>query len=122
MKLSILDSTLAVCKLDPNNKLPEWATKGSFYSITRTPEELSIVCDSSIVPEDVVSEKNWKAFKVQGPLDFGLTGILAAIANPLAQAKISIFAVSTFDTDYVLVKMENLARASDILKANGFLF
>ena len=108
MKLSVLDSTLAVCKIDPDGGVPQWATKGSFYSITRTPDELSIVCDSSIVPDGVVSEKSWKAFKVQGPLDFGLTGILAAIANPLAQAKISIFAVSTFETDYVLVKAEKM--------------
>ena len=103
--------------------IPAWALGGDFYSVTKTDEELSIVCDASAIPSDaeanLKTEKNWRALKVQGPLDFALTGILAKLTEPLATAKISIFAVSTFDTDYILVKSETLDRAVEVLKQAG---
>jgi hypothetical protein len=120
MRISVLNSTLAVCRLSSTNPIPVWATQGSFFSISKTDDELSIVCDQASVPDGVNAEREWIAFKVEGPLDFGLTGILASIANPLAQAKISIFAISTFETDYVLVKATTVEAASSALRSAGF--
>lgn len=77
------------------------------------------MCRAEAVPEGVSHETGWRCLKVSGPLDFGLTGILASLAAPLAAAKIPIFAISTFDTDYVMVKAEHLARALEVLRAAG---
>lgn len=115
LRLSVLPNKLAICRLDKNAPIPSWATNDSFFSITRTTDELSIVCSKDNIPDNIRSEKNWRALKVIGPLDFSLTGILASLANPLAEAKISIFAISTFDTDYILVKNEKLKEAVKIL-------
>ena len=120
MKLQILESTVSVCRLDAKAAIPDWALHSNFLSITRTTSELSIVCETGRVPHDIQMEQGWKIFKVEGILDFSLTGILASIANPLAQAKISIFAISTFDTDYILVKEENLDQAVEVLSISGF--
>lgn len=120
MKLSILKSNFSICRLAPDVALPAWSLRGEFFSISKTEEELSIVCEESLVPDDVKSEKNWRALKVEGPLDFSLTGVLASIASPLAEAKISIFAISTFDTDYILVKSADLESAKGSLISAGF--
>lgn len=120
MILKILNKEFAVCRLSAESIIPEWTQNSSFLSISRTSTELSIVCEKSFVPLDVKSEIGWRILKVEGTLDFSLTGILASIANPLAQAKISIFAVSTFDTDYVLVKQDSLDQASAVLSTSGF--
>lgn len=122
MTLTLLELTAAVCRLAPNSTIPDWALLGPFYSITRTPNELAVVCDQKNVPADIQAEKSWKIFKVEGVLDFSLTGILSSIANPLAAAKISIFAISTFDTDYIMVKAHELERAQMILQNAGFEF
>ena len=102
LSLLILPQKLAVCRLGKDARIPSWIEGDIFFSITKTDDELSIVCSENRVPNDTKAEKNWRAFKVEGPIDFSLTGILASLANPLASAKISIFAVSTFDTDYLL--------------------
>lgn len=115
LSLSIMPNRLAVCRLETNARIPSWATDDTFFSISKTDDELSIVCSEGKVPDDIKSEKNWRAFKVIGPLDFSLTGILASLANPLAEAKISIFAISTFDTDYVLIKDDNLEKVVKVL-------
>jgi hypothetical protein len=120
MNLKIIDKDFAVCRLSVESIIPDWALPSSFLSISRTHTELSIVCEGELVPLDVKSEKGWRILKVEGTLDFNLTGILASIANPLAQAKISIFAISTFDTDYVLVKQHSLVQACEALKSSGF--
>jgi uncharacterized protein len=120
MKLSLLPETFAVCRLDPEAPIPEWALFGPFYSISKTSEELSIVCEDVGVPSDVKAERDWRVFKVEGPLDFSLTGVLASIANPLAEAGVSIFAVSTFDTDYVMVRAGDVAVARESLMLAGF--
>jgi hypothetical protein len=122
MQLSILDKTFAICRLSINSEIPTWLDQNHFWSITKTSEELSVVCLNEGIPDDVKSERSWKVIKVEGPLDFGLTGILASIANPLAEAKISIFSVSTFDTDYILVKEINFESAKKVLIARGFNF
>lgn len=98
--------------------MPEWAA-GSFTSVTRTPEELSVVCSQDAVPEAVTAERGWRCLVVAGPLDFALTGIAASLAAPLADAGISVFFVATFDTDYLLVKEDRLADATAALERAG---
>jgi len=117
LSLSVMPNKIAVCRMENDAQIPSWATNDSFFSISKTDDELSIVCSEDSVPDNVKSEKGWRLFKVEGPLDFSLTGILASLANPLAESKISIFAISTFDTDYVLVKDENLDEAVKVLSA-----
>lgn len=119
LTLSLLPDTLAVCRLAPDAEVPAWAWTGEPASVTRTRDELSLVCREDAVPEGVRAESGWRCLKVQGPLDFALTGIMAALTAPLAAAGISVFAVSTFDTDYLLVKAENLDRASVALRGAG---
>ena len=110
MNLEILPDTFAICRLDAAAPIPAWA-RGDFISITRTRDELSIVCAQINVPRDVKCERAWRALRGIGVLDFALTGILASLATPLADAGISIFAISTFDTDYLLVKQNDFDHA-----------
>jgi hypothetical protein len=117
-RILLLAGRVAVCRLAAAERVPEWAG-GSFCSVTRTAGELSVVCAESAVPGGVPCEGAWRALQVEGPLDFALTGVLASLAVPLAEAGVSIFAISTFDTDYVLVKEESLARAVNALRAAG---
>ena len=120
MDLTVLGEPLAICRLPATGRIPSWALEEheTFSSITRTGEELSIVCaEEAVPPDDVQYEGGWRALKVPGPIPFGVTGVLASIAGPLAAAGISIFAVSTYDTDYVLVKAEDVERALTTLKA-----
>lgn len=120
MKLALLPGEYGVCRLSPDQDLPQWVWRQkAFLSITYTSDELSIVCPLPSVPAGVPCEKIWKVIKVQGPLDFSLIGILAALTAPLAAGGISIFAVSTFDTDYLLVKEGDVIRAREILEQHG---
>jgi hypothetical protein len=119
MNLTTLPDPLAICRLSPAEDVPEWAMIGEFVSITHTADELSIVCAEEHVPSDVKADRGWRALKVEGPLDLALTGVLASLANPLAEAQINLFAVSTFDTDYLLVKEYNVTRAGEALRQAG---
>lgn len=119
LTLELQPDTFAVARLAPDMPLPAWAETGSFVSITRTQEELSIVCQEMLVPEGETAQRGFRCFKVLGPLDFALTGILASLAVPLAQAAISIFAVSTYDTDYLLLPQIKLVEAMHALKHAG---
>ena len=119
LTLTVLPETLAICRLSVDVAVPEWAMIGEFVSITHTAAELSIVCAEANVPLDVKADRGWRALKVAGPLDFALTGVLAALADPLARAHMSIFAISTFDTDYLLVQGHNLTRACEVLQQAG---
>jgi len=119
LTLTILPDTLAICRLSPEEDVPEWAMIGEFVSITHTGDELSIVCAEEYVPPDVKADRDWRALRVEGPLDLAMTGVLASLATPLAEAQINLFAVSTFDTDYLLVKGYNLARACEVLRQAG---
>jgi hypothetical protein len=119
LTLCVLPGTYAVCRLDNGVSMPEWATSGDFFSVTRTADELSVVCDQSLVPEDLKCEGGWRCLKVQGPLDFGLTGVLASLSMPLAEAAITIFVISTYDTDYLMVKAADLEQASAVLEQAG---
>ncbi|SDS92653.1 hypothetical protein SAMN05444162_2622 [Paenibacillaceae bacterium GAS479] len=124
MNLALMDSTFAIVKLPSNAEVPSWADQGEFYSITRTSEELSIVCSTSVIPNNTEGEieQDWKCIKVEGVLDFGLTGILASLANPLAEQEISIFAISTFNTDYLLIKQHSIDKAKAALEKAGHQF
>ncbi len=116
LRLSSLPGVLAVCRLNPGDPLPAWLDLSrDFVSVTRTGEELSIVCAASVVPADVTAERDWRAIMVEGPLDFALTGIMARLTAPLAAAGISIFALSTYDTDYLLVRENMFSRALEVL-------
>ena len=118
LTLSVLSDTFAICRLAASAPMPAWA-RGDFLSITRTRDELSIVCAQSNVPDGIKCERDWCALQVVGPLDFALTGVLASLSAPLADAGISIFALSTFDTDYVLVKTERWREAVQVLRQAG---
>jgi hypothetical protein len=117
--LTLLPGTFAICRLDPGSAVPVWATTGTFLSITQTTEELSIVCDQSVVPKGVRSERDWRCFKLAGPIPFSTVGVLASLVQPMADAGISVFAISTFDTDYLLVKEESFDRAVAALRKAG---
>ncbi|MEM7033436.1 MAG: ACT domain-containing protein [Chloroflexota bacterium] len=121
LTLSVLPENLTICKLDSRHNIPDWAMNSNFYAITRTTDELSIVCDQAYVPADIQHESGWRAFKVEGPLDFALTGILANLATLLADVSVALFAISTFDTDYVLVKAEKISIAIAAFESGGHI-
>lgn len=119
LTLHVLELTSAVCRLPAGSPLPAWCAPAAHTHISWTDEELSIVCDEGRVPEDVQCERGWRTLMLRGPFAFDLTGVLAQVLQPLATAEIGIFAVSTFDTDYVLVKQDKLRAAIDALRAAG---
>ena len=121
IRLRKLEVTLAVCRCDPAATVEPWMQRGPLSSITRTPDELSIVCSLEQVPVDVRHEGPFVAFVVAGPLDFTLTGILARISVPLADARIPVFVTATFDTDYVLISAAREADARHVWRAAGLL-
>ncbi len=119
LTIEILQGLFAVCRLPNDAPSPEWARSNELLVFTRTADELSIVCGEEHVPENVNTERGWRGLKVAGPLDFSLVGIFASLALPLAEAGISIFALSTYDTDYVLVKEADLDSACQVLREAG---
>jgi hypothetical protein len=119
LKFRILPERLAVCRLAPDAPIPAWALQGKLFSITRTPDELSIVCLEDRAIEAPSGEGGWVALKLEGPFPFSMTGVLASFLQPLAEAQIPIFAISTFDTDYVLIKHKDLDAANSALTAAG---
>jgi len=116
MRIEIVPGRYAVCRLAADASVPAWA-HGEFVSITRTSEELSVICAESGVPDEVRAERGWTCMKVLGPIPFETVGVAAAITAPLAEAGISVLIVATFDTDYVLVKEEKLEQALAALEA-----
>lgn len=121
LRFRVDERELAIAKLDPESPVPAWADGPGFVSVTRTPHELSIVCDASRVPAGIRHELGWARLELDGPFPFELTGILSSFVAPLAAAKIGIFAMSTFDTDYVLVKRASLDAALAALAAAGHI-
>ena len=119
LTLDVVPGSYAICRWSPGEPLPPWVMQGEFFSVTRTPAELSAVCDAAALPSDVKAEGPWLMLAVRGPLDFNITGVFAGLATPLAAAGISIFAVSTYDTDYVLVRNGDLDRAVRALREAG---
>jgi len=120
LTLEVLADELAVCRLPVDAAVPNWAWAGELTSITSSDDELSLVCAADAVPEDVVHTAGWRALKVRGPLDFSLVGILAGISSALADSGVSIFAISTYDTDFVLVQANRLEAALAALEDAGY--
>ena len=120
--LVVLGDTLAICRLESREPLPAWAhvPPGEFFSSTRTPREQSIILPDARAPRDAKCERGWRAFVVKGPLEFSLVGIVAGLSGTLADAGISIFALSTYDTDYIMVKEVDLDRAITALRRAGY--
>src|SRR5260221_2741903 len=119
LKLSLLPDLLAVCRLERGQEIPAWATGGDFYSVSRIREELSIICASSSVPENVRASRGWRAIKIEGPLDLDLVGILVSVAVPLAYAGVGILPVGTFNTHYILIHHCHLAAGVKALSGTG---
>jgi GNAT superfamily N-acetyltransferase len=119
LNLILLSETFVVCRLGPDAPMPSWATAGDLFSITRSADELSVVCRQDAVPEGIPCERGWRCFRVAGTIPFSVVGVLASLTAPLAEAGISVFAISTFDTDYLLVKAKDLERAVDVLRRRG---
>jgi uncharacterized protein len=119
LTIAVFRQNYAICRLEAKAAVPEWAARGNFLSVSRTPSELSVVCEESLVPAEVHAERNRSLMQIEGTLAFSLTGVLASVAAPLAEAGISIFAVSTYDTDYFLVSRNDLAQAVQVLEKAG---
>ena len=119
LSLIVVDGALAICKLPADAAIPAWAMAGGFCSITRTPDELSVVCRQEAVPGHINCTRDWRCLRVAGTVPFSAVGVLASLTAPLADAGISVFAISTFDTDYLLVKEQDLATAVDVLRGQG---
>jgi hypothetical protein len=119
--LRLLPGTYVVCRLDAHASIPDWAAGGEFVSVTRTADELSIVCEQSLVPPGVRCEPGWRCYQLEGPIPFTEVGVLKAVLEPLAAVQIGVFAISTFDTDCVLVKESDVAAAKEAWIAAGIV-
>ncbi len=119
LRLSVLDERLAVCRLEARAEIPRWATGAPFFCVTRTSDELSVVCPEERVPAGITCEPGWRAFRLEGAFDFGLVGVLASVATPLAESEVGILAIATYDTDYVLVQGSQLDLAIATLRERG---
>jgi uncharacterized protein len=118
MNLILHEERYAICRLNAAAPLPTWA-RGKFVSLSRTQDELSVVCVQDAVPSEVKHENDWRVLQVEGPMDLAVVGVLASLTQPLADAGINLFAISTFDTDYLLVKAERLGAAQSALERAG---
>ena len=117
--LSLISGRFVICRLPAGDPVPASMRACAFVSITRTADELSIVCDEASAPEGARIEAGWSLLKVKGPIDFSAVGVVASLASPIADAGIGIFVISTFDTDYLLVKATDLVAAADALERAG---
>jgi hypothetical protein len=119
LRLSVLGERLAVCRLDAGSAVPDWATAAQFSSITRTAGELSVVCPEERVPAGITCERGWRALKLEGPFEFGTIGLLSSVVGPLAESEVSVLAIATYETDYVLVQESQLDPATEALRERG---
>ena len=119
LKLTLLPVTCAICRLPPASPVPDWVQRGDYWSVTRTPDELSLIAPETQVPPDVVASRGWRAIRFAGPLPLDQTGILASVTGPLAAAHISVFVIGTFDTDYVLIPQAQQRDAIAALERAG---
>jgi hypothetical protein len=119
-RVRILPERMAISRLAPEAAPPTWAQRPGFSCIFRTEDSLTIVCPQTLIPDDIQSDRDWRCLEVEGPLELDLTGVLASLATPLAEANVPIFALSSFETDFVLVKDEHLMAARGALERAGF--
>jgi len=115
----MLAGLYAIVRLPADSAVPDWTSRGEFTSVTRTPEELSIVCSIGNLPPEGTSSHHWTCLKLQGPFPFSMTGVLLSFIEPLSRNRIPIFAISTFDTDYVLIQEDHVSAGLDLLRAAG---
>ena len=120
LTMKLMEGLYGVCRLNRDEAIPEWVFQGSFYSVTKTLNELSVVCSQDNIPDEIKCEKDWRILRVEGPLDFSLIGILSSISTTLANKGISIFVISTYDTDYIFVKDKKVDMAIDALSAEKY--
>ena len=120
LTLTLLEQTFTLHRLEPDAKIPALALRSPFFAMMRTDDETSLVLPESVKIESDKSDTGWACFKVEGPLEFNLVGILAGITRVLAEVQVPIFALSTFDTDYILVKREQVQAAKEALRAAGY--
>jgi hypothetical protein len=118
--LVLLEPVFAVCRLPADELVPDWVQSATLSSVTRTPRELSLVCEQASLPAEVEAETGWRCLMVEGPLAFSQVGILSSLTAPLAAARVSVFAISTYDTDFLLVKEASLEQALSSLRGEGF--
>jgi hypothetical protein len=119
LNLSLLKDKYTICTLPKDAKIPDWVLTESLASITRTDKELTIVCKQDIIPSELQTDLNWRCFKIDGSFDLNQTGVISSISSPLADAGISIYVISTYDTDYFLVKDDNLQQTISTLSNSG---
>ncbi len=119
LEIDVLSDRYAICRLPPEAPIPPWATLRPFFSVSRSVAELSIICPEAQVPRDIAASRGWIALALHGTFDLSLVGVLASVAAPLAAARVSIMAVATYDTDYVLVRDDQLAAAREALVSAG---
>jgi hypothetical protein len=119
LKFRSLPARYAIVRFDPHAPIPDWATKGEFTSATRTTDEVSIVCPAQDIPENGAPALRWMCLKLEGPFPFSQTGVLLSFIEPLSNNGIPIFAISTYDTDYILIPEEHSSRAADLLREAG---
>jgi hypothetical protein len=115
----LIEGSFAICRLDKNAAIPTWARTGEIFSITRTLDELSIVCPQTSVPEGTDCETGWRCLEVESPFEFDLTGAISSIAVPLAEADVGLFVVATQDSNYLMVKETDLERTVLVLSRAG---
>lgn len=120
LTIKLLKEKYGVCRLNKDEDILSWALQGEFYSITKTEDELSVVCLQDNIIENIKCEKDWRVLKIEGPLDFSLVGILSKISTLMANNSISIFAISTYDTDYILIKEKDINRAVKVLNNDNY--
>ena len=119
LHFTVLEGSFTLHRLKPDDQIQNDILGSSFYSITRTDEELSIICSEDVTIENTKKEENWACIKILGPLPFEMTGVLAKVSACLAESEISIFAISSYDTDYIFIKNENLEKAVNSLSSCG---
>jgi uncharacterized protein len=119
LTLRLLPTVFAICRLEADAALPAWVPRWGFTAAIRAAEELCVYCDEGAVPQDVRAVSGWRALELVGPFDFSESGVIAAVAGPLAEAGISISVLATYDTDYIFVRNSALESAAEILQAAG---
>ena len=119
LQLVVLPDLYAVARLDPDAAVPGWASSGEFCSLTRTADELSVACREHLVPDGMRCERGWRCLRVAGTMDFSMVGVVSSLATPIAESGLGVFVVSTFDTDYLLVKDHDLERVIQALRGYG---
>ncbi len=119
LELEVLPERLAICRLDPEDGLVDWDPSGDFMSITFTETEISVVCEEAVAPAGAKFERGWRCLRVDGPLEFEMVGVLASLTHALADAGVSVFALSTYETDYLLVRGTVLDQAIEALEGGG---